>query len=323
MSTWGKPAPGSMKTAIFLLVALGIPGTIASTLGGSAAGMAVGVAGGSALAFASVTDNRLAIPLALLVGAAGAAGAAVEGLPLAAGLLIAATTLLVGAANQLSIGMLALVPVLAVVFASTDRGLAWWAAGAWSLFGAICGLVLLRIIKGKSEPAPLDAPHAWRHAVALAIACAVTFYVALEWSLPHGYWITLTLLVALRPLPEERRDILSDRLWGTLLGAVIALVVAAVMPPTGTIIVAALCLALLGAYAVSGNYFMQTLFLTPMLLLFATAGDDESALRFTIERVLFTVTGVVIGAVLIAGLAWWDARDQAAEPGQPEQLPAA
>lgn len=309
MTKWTGMEPGSFTTAIFLLFALGIPGTIASVVGGTGAGMAVGVAGGSALAFSSVSGNRIAVPLAVLVGMAGAAGAAVEGQPLLAALLIAATTLLVGAANQLSIGMLALVPVLAAVFASADRGLSWWAAGGWSLFGAVCGLVLLRVMKGRTDPVPLDSRHAWRHSIVLAATCGLTFYFALAWSLPHGYWITLTLLVALRPLPEERREILSDRLWGTLLGAVGALIVALLLPPLAAQLVALVCLALLGGYAVSGNYFLQTLFLTPMLLLFATAGDDSGALSFTVERVLFTIVGVAIGAALVAVLALWDRAD--------------
>lgn len=306
-------APGSFTTAMFLLVALGVPGTFASLVGGTGAGMAVGVAGGSALAFTSVSGNRIAVPLAVLVGTAGAAGVAVEGQPLLAALLVAATTLLVGAANRLSIGMLALVPVLATVFASADRGLSWWEAGGWSLFGAFCGLLLLRAMKGRSDPVPLSARHAWRHAIVLAATCGFTLYLSLAWSLPHGYWITLTLLVALRPLPEERREILADRLWGTMLGAVGALAVAVLLPPLASQLVALVCLALLGAYAVSGNYFMQTLFLTPMLLLFATAGDDEGALSFTIERVLFTVVGVAIGAALVGVLVLWDKVDNSVD----------
>lgn len=301
-----------MKTALFLLVALGVPGAAASAAGGTAAGMAVGVAGGSSLAFSSVTSTRTALGLAALVGLAGAGGVAVSGRPIPAALLILGTTLMVGMANRFSIGMLALVPVLAVVFASADRGLPWWAAGGWSLFGAVCGLVLLRLMKGSAEPVGLNSRHAWRHAIVLAVTCSVTMYLALAWTLPHGYWVPLTLLVALRPLPAERREILTDRLWGTLIGAAIALCVTALMPPVLSQLAALVFLVLLAAYAVSGNYFLQTVFLTPMLLIFASLGDEQQALTFTIQRVAFTIVGVGIGAVLIALLAWWDEEDRSA-----------
>jgi hypothetical protein len=56
----------------------------------------------------------------------------------------------------------------------------------------------------------------------------------------------------------------------------------------------------------SGNYFMQTLFLTPMLLIFATLGDAEKGLLYTTERVYYTIVGVVIGAVAAILLDLWD-----------------
>jgi hypothetical protein len=232
-------------------------------MGGTGAGMAVGVAGGSSLAYASVTATRTAAVLAVVVGCAGAAGAAVAGQPVGAAVVLLITTLAVGAANQLSIGMFALVPVLAAVFASADRGLTWWAAGGWSLAGGACGILLLRLMKGRSDSVALDARHAWRHSIVLAFTCSATMYFALKWELPHGYWVPLTILVALRPLPAERREIMADRLWGTLVGAALALCVTALMPPLATQAVALVFLLLLAIYAVSGNYFLQTVFLTP------------------------------------------------------------
>ena len=315
MSTWARPAPGSLRTALFLLLAVGIPGAIAGAVGGTAAGMAVGLSGGAALAFGSVTGARWGWALVALTGAAAAVGAAVAGDAVAAAALVLATTMLLGAANRWSVGMLTLAPVLATVFAATDRGLAWWQAGLWSVFGAACGLVLVQLLlKDLPERTALPRGHAWRHAVVLALAAAATMYLALLWDLPHGYWVTLTLLVALRPLPVERAEILQDRLWGTLLGAVVALVVVALAPAPVELALAAVFLVVMATYSVAGNYFMQTLFLTPMLLLFATAGDADASLAYTAERVLFTVVGVGLGAGLVAALAWWDALDDEETP---------
>jgi uncharacterized membrane protein YccC len=195
------------------------------------------------------------------------------------------------------------------VFAASDRGLPWWSAAAWSIAGGLIGLVVLRLMKVDAEALPMPERHAWRHAIALAVACGITLWAALEWDVPQGYWIPVTLLVALRPLPEERDDILSDRLWGTLIGAVVALGAAFLLSPSLTQIVALLFLGLVAGYGVARNYLMQTACLTPMLMLFATAGDDVRTLEFTAQRVLFTVVGVIIGAAVIAALAVWDARD--------------
>lgn len=307
-------APGSLKVGLFLLVLLAIPGAVATTFGGQAASMAVGLAAGCALAAGSVLDARRTAALVLLLGVVAGAGAAVSGDPLPAAAVVGLATLLVGLANSWSVGSFALAPILAVVFAAVDRGLPWQAAALWSVFGGVVGVLVLKILKVKESPQPLPPRLAWRHAVVLALAAAATLWFTLDRALPHGYWIPVTLLVALRPLPAERRGILADRLWGTLVGAAIALVAAIALPPPITQIVAVGCLVLVAGYGVSRHYFLQTVFLTPMLLLFATAGDDEQAVTFTTERVLFTVAGVLLGAVLIALLAWWDAADAATAP---------
>ncbi len=96
------------------------------------------------------------------------------------------------------------------------------------------------------------------------------------------------------------------RLLGTLLGAVIAFVVIVTLPVWLGALVAAICLVLLAAYSMSGDYFMQTLFLTPMLLIFATLGDENKGITYTGERVFFTIVGVAVGVVALVVLDRWD-----------------
>lgn len=311
MSTvWTRPAPGSLQAALLILGCLMVPGIVATLAGGSSAGIAVGVAGGSAMAFGAVLDARRSLAYVAVVAGVAAVATVVSGQPLPAALVVGASALLVGVANTTSVGIFALVPVLAVLFAAVDRGLPWWAAAGWTALGGVSGLAVLRVMKASAPPRPLTARHAWRHAVALAVTAAATFYVALAWDLPHGYWVTVTLLVALRPIAGERRTILRARLWGTLIGALLAVAIAAALPPAWSLVAALACLVLLAAYAISDNYFLQTVFLTPMLLLFASAGDDTEALASTVQRVAFTLVGVLVAAVLVVLLAWWDARDE-------------
>ena len=78
------------------------------------------------------------------------------------------------------------------------------------------------------------------------------------------------------------------------------------LPTLLAALVAAVCLYWLAVYSMSGNYFMQTLFLTPMLLIFATLGDEEKGLVYTGERVFFTIVGVAVGVVAAIVLDRWD-----------------
>ena len=54
---------------------------------------------------------------------------------------------------------------------------------------------------------------------------------------------------------------------------------------------------------------MQTLFLTPMLLIFGSLGDTDRGFTITIERVYYTIVGIVIGVAAAYLLDRWDQRD--------------
>ena len=102
----------------------------------------------------SVLDLRRSVGLVLLLGVVAAAGVLAAGQPIAAALVVAAVTAFTGLTNGWSAGSYALAPVLAIVFAATDRGLPWWSAAAWSIAGGLIGLVVLRLMKVDSEPSP-------------------------------------------------------------------------------------------------------------------------------------------------------------------------
>ena len=131
-------------------------------------------------------------------------------------------------------------------------------------------------------------------------------YWALSNGISHGYWVAITLVVALRPLPEQRAHTLRDRLLGTIAGAAFALAVIVWSPTWLAVLIGAVCLVLLATYSMGGSYFMQTLFLTPMLLIFATLGDEQKGITYTGERVAYTITGVLIGVVAAWLLDRWD-----------------
>lgn len=62
--------------------------------------------------------------------------------------------------------------------------------------------------------------------------------------------------------------------------------------------VGGVCLFLLVWYSMGGAYLMRTMASTPMLLIFASHGDAELGVTLTIERVVFTFTGVAVAAAV-------------------------
>lgn len=310
------PAPGTLKASAALVLVILVLGGAVTALGGSSAGLVVGLASGSAMTFGTVMPTRIAVAVTLALGAAAALGAAVYGTPWLAGIAVGVAALATAPASAYSAGMFMLAPLITLVFAVSDRGFTWWQAGCWGVVGGLVGLVVARVMKyGKQPPKPLPWPVAGRHAAVLALAAGGSVVAVEALGLTRGYWVAVTILVALRPTPEERGAFVAPRAAGTLIGALLALIVVGLVPPNLIMLTAVGFLVTLAAYAMSQNYFMQTLFLTPMLLLFMTYGEDEAATpELTMVRVAYTLIGAVLVAVLAWGMHRWDLRSAAARP---------
>lgn len=306
MALFTKPAEGTGKFAAILLVAIMIPSAVATAIGGTQAGMAFGLAAGFTMAVAPFAGTRQALGSAVIAAglAAAASWADERAWAIAALMLVAAA--LQAVTNQFSAGLMTLAPIIVILFGPASLQFTPAAAFGYVLAGGVFGWLLVRVLKFTADRRPVPAEVAWRHAVVVGVLSAVAMYWTVANSIPHGYWIAVTLVVALRPLPEERADTLRGRLLGTLLGALIAFLVIVALPTLLAALVAAVCLYWLAVYSMSGNYFMQTLFLTPMLLIFATLGDEEKGLVYTGERVFFTVVGVAVGVVAAIVLDRWD-----------------
>jgi uncharacterized membrane protein YccC len=314
-----RPHAGTLKASAILIVVVLVPGFIASAIGGITASVTVGLCAGAAMSFGTLVRPRVAVVATLGLGACAALGALVSGSAWLAGAAVGLTILLTAPANAYSAGMLTLAPILTMVFAVTDRGWPWWQAGVWGVIGGLVGLAIAALMRfGQRPPQPMPRALAWRHGLVLSVAAGLAIVAAELLELPHGYWVAVTLMVVLRPVPGERRSYVRQRLAGTLLGAAVSLLVVWLLPADLWIVAAFAFLVILAAYAMSGNYFMQTLFLTPMLLIFLSAGGEaEITVELTLERVAFTVLGVV----LAAGLAWamerWDERSGLVEADSP------
>lgn len=158
---------------------------------------------------------------------------------------------------------------------------------------------------------PLSRLSAVAVAVALAVATGASTVVVLEWyRAPVAAWLLLTLYVlVLAPDPANpARSILhkvSQRLLGTFAGALLAVVIATLVPQTTALHAlgfASLAVAvLLSLDAAPGHYWRYVVFLTPAMVLFDS--DAGTAVTAGELRVVFTVIAGAIATVLIAAAA--------------------
>lgn len=303
-----RPQPGTPAIAARMLLAILIPSSIVTVLGGQSAGMAFGIAAGFVMAVTPSTTNPGALWSAGIAAALAAVSNVAGHTPWAIAALMILASILMAAMNLRSAGLMALAPIIVIVFGPGPIHLSWWQAAIWTALGGFVGLAVTRWLGFQAPLRPIPRRIVWPHALVLGCMSAVAMYWALSTGIPHAYWVAVTIVVALRPLPEERKDTLVGRLAGTIGGAVIALVVVFTLPAWGAAIVATVCLYLLATYAMGGSYFMQTLFLTPMLLLFASLGDGSKGFTLTMERVFYTLVGALCTVIAVIALDWWDRR---------------
>ncbi len=312
MALLSRPQPGTLPTAVKLMVAILIPAAIVSVVGGVAPSMAFGLAMGLGMAVAPVS-KPLNTAIYILIGAAlGALASVADASPWAIAVLIFISAILCAITNQRSAGLLAMAPLFVILFGPGPISLEWWAAALWIIAGGLVGVAITVLLKFQAPIKPVAPRTAWEHGIAVGLLCAGIMYWSLANDVPHGYWMAVTVLMALRPLPDQRRETLNGRLIGTLLGAVIALLVVLFLPTWAAVIAAVVFLFLLIWYSMGGAYLMQALSLTPMLLIFASLGDVDRGIELTIERVIFTVIGIGAAIVVALLLRRWENRRESA-----------
>jgi hypothetical protein len=143
---------------------------------------------------------------------------------------------------------------------------------------------------------------AGRHALRLAIVAGVAEVIAQSAALPHGYWVTLTVLIVLRPDYGSTLYRGLQRAGGTVVGAGLGVATVLLGHFGNWALLTALGLSLLGAYAVlTVNYLFFAIFLTDyVVVLLALLGlpADQTA----VDRLIGT--GVGAGLALLAYVLW-------------------
>ncbi|MCP9850048.1 FUSC family protein [Cyanobium sp. Morenito 9A2] len=133
----------------------------------------------------------------------------------------------------------------------------------------------------------------FRHGLRFGVASAAAVATYTLFALPIGYWITLTVSVILRPSAGESLRRTSQRVLGTVLGGILAIVLATLFPHPLVIVLLLVPLTLVMMAMLPVNYGLFVFFLTPWIVLYkdiAQPGDWSLA--------LWRIANTLIGALL-------------------------
>ena len=143
--------------------------------------------------------------------------------------------------------------------------------------------------------------------VTLAAACAMALWTLVPALAPQGYWILLTVLIIMKPGFALTRQRNGWRLFGTLMGCVVALG-ALYSTNNNTWLFGAMVLStIIGGSLLQLNYMMASVFNTNAVLL-AFHFVDPSATTIISDRAIDTLIGSVISFACSYFLPWWEAQ---------------
>ncbi|SIQ89943.1 FUSC family protein [Pontibacter lucknowensis] len=145
----------------------------------------------------------------------------------------------------------------------------------------------------------------FKHAGRLTIAMLLGYVLGIIFPIQNAYWILLTIVVIMRPGYTLTKERSKHRLYGTLLGAVIAGLVVLLVQNVYLYAVLALVSLILSFAFIQRNYRTSSIFVTTgVIFIYALITPDAfDAIQF---RVIDTLTGAAIafGAISFLWPSW-------------------
>lgn len=261
-------------------------------------------------------DLRLAVMLSVLAGTAGVICALLNPYPIAGAVYFGLLTGACALASKRGLhSPVLMVPIfLSFVLAAppTVDGMSATPAavltGVALVLGGLWATASARLLLGRPRHTPervcLGTRAAIAYAVLMAVVVGIAAWAVLTYAKYHqGAWLLLTLIVVLQPSPHDTFTKSLQRLGGTLLGGVIALVlILAHVESTFALVVGGLLLfaAFSMRFALKRPYWEYMTVLTPAVILLNASGID--AMSVAEDRVVFTVIATVVGLLLALGV---------------------
>jgi uncharacterized membrane protein (TIGR01666 family) len=134
----------------------------------------------------------------------------------------------------------------------------------------------------------------FRHSLRLTTALLLGFVVAIVFSIGHGYWILLTILVILKPAYSLTKKRNRDRIIGTVAGALIGLGILQFVH-NETALLCLMVLFMVANYSfMRTNYMISVMLMTPYILLFFHLLQPNNFNALLKDRLIDTAIGSVI-----------------------------
>jgi len=145
---------------------------------------------------------------------------------------------------------------------------------------------------------------AFRHAARTAIVVAPAIALTVIWYQPYEHWFTITLVMTLQPYFALTITRALERIGGTILGGLLAALIALVSTSPVSIAVAMFPLAMAALAVRQVSFGLFTAAITPIVVLLSELGSPGTS-EWTIAgmRALLTVSGGLL-ALLAAFLLW-------------------
>jgi len=154
----------------------------------------------------------------------------------------------------------------------------------------------------RSNLSPGSAP--LRHAARCALAAGLAIAATIHWPLPYGHWFTIVLILTMQPYfgPTFTRAI--ERVGGTVLGGLVAALLAAVCTTPVSMSVALFPLSVLALAVRPVSYGLFITCITPEVVLLSELGaPGASQVTIALLRGLMTLAGGAT-ALLFAAALW-------------------
>ena len=136
----------------------------------------------------------------------------------------------------------------------------------------------------------------FQHAIRLAFISAFAVFLYKTLHLAHGSWLTLTVLVIVKPDYSSTRKRAAERIYGTLAGGILALLIAANVHNIIVIDILLLGLSVIAYSHLNKNYWLYVIFLTPFVVLLLNLADPGDT-KLAFERVINTLIGGALALI--------------------------
>ncbi|MCW2690114.1 MAG: hypothetical protein JWR37_5004, partial [Mycobacterium sp.] len=169
--------------------------------------------------------------------------------------------------------------------------------GVWAV---LLGAVLLRS-DSSGPPDPVPAPIAAFYTSALVLLLVPGAFIASTWFLETtAGWVLLTILIVTRPTYDESRLMIVERGVGTVIGGILAAVVAVVVSNSAVLVLLGTAAMVVAAVLqlLHARYALFAAFVTAAIVLLDA--ERGNVLATDMQRVMYTLVGVALVAAVVS-----------------------